>query len=193
MFLSRETFTGQSCVLKCVYCFKNLLLCVIAEGKPWERQNWMISKQILNLKFAYQTSYIKLYGHDGKLCPFARRLRCRMGQNLSMYAAVRAPIPGVKRYRHNKGMFIHGGDESADVSVICDDNLIELSAYWGDKKATLLIKTSRIGYRQGWGPTVIVNSVPSKSHEGVIIPTWRHDGRWKAAALHVKVLIQVLL
>lgn len=51
-----------------------------------------------------------------------------------MYASVRAPVPGVKSYWHNKGMFIHGGDESADVSVICDDNLIELSAYWGDKK-----------------------------------------------------------
>lgn len=125
MFLSRETFTGQSCVLKCVYCFKNLLLCVIAEGKSWDRQNRMISKQILNLKSAYS----ELYRHDGKLCPFPRRLRSRMWQILSMYAAVRAPIPGVKRYWHNKGMFIHGGDESADVSVICDDNLIELSAY----------------------------------------------------------------
>lgn len=46
-----------------------------------------------------------------------------------MYASVRAPVPGVKSYWHNKGMFIHGGDESADVSVVCDDNLIELSAY----------------------------------------------------------------
>lgn len=194
MFLSGETFTGQSCVLKCVYCFKNLLLCVIAEGRPWERQNWLISKQILNLKSAYQTSCVNPTDMMGN-CPFPRRLRSRMGQNLSMYAAVRAPIPGVKRYWHNKGMFIHGGDESADVSVICDDNLIELSAYWGDKKATLLIKTSRVCYRQGWGPTgaVSVNSsVPSESHGGVIIRTWRHDGRWKVAALHVKVLIQVL-
>lgn len=46
-----------------------------------------------------------------------------------MYAAVRAPVPGAKSYWHIKGMFIHGGDERADVSVICDDNLIELSAY----------------------------------------------------------------
>lgn len=46
-----------------------------------------------------------------------------------MYASVRAPVPGVKNYWHNKGMFIQGGDESADVSVICDDNLIELWAY----------------------------------------------------------------
>lgn len=45
-----------------------------------------------------------------------------------MYASVRAPVPGVTSYWHNKGMFIHG-DGSADVTVICDDNLIELSAY----------------------------------------------------------------
>lgn len=104
-------------------------------------------------------------------------------QSLSMYAAVRAPVPGVKSYWHNKGMFIHGGDESADVGVTCDDNLIELWAYWGDEKETPLIKTSRLGYRQGWGPTgpVSVNSsVPQ-----VIIPTWWHDEQWKLAALHV--------
>lgn len=46
-----------------------------------------------------------------------------------MYAPLRAPVPGVKNYWHKKGKFIHGGDESADVSVICDDNLIELWAY----------------------------------------------------------------
>lgn len=60
------------------------------------------------------------------------------------------PSPGVWNYWHMKGMFIHGGDESADVSVICDDNLIELLAYWGDKKKrgggeTLLIQTPMLG------------------------------------------------
>lgn len=46
-----------------------------------------------------------------------------------MYAPLRAPVPGVKNYRHKKGLFIHGRDESVDVSVICDDKLIELWAY----------------------------------------------------------------
>jgi len=46
-----------------------------------------------------------------------------------MYAAAHAAVPGVTSYWHNKGMFIRAGDESADVSVICDDNLIELLAY----------------------------------------------------------------
>lgn len=56
-----------------------------------------------------------------------------------MYAAVRAPVPGAKSYWHIKGMFIHGGDERADVSVICDDNLIELSAYWEVQKKETFI------------------------------------------------------
>ena len=46
-----------------------------------------------------------------------------------MYAAVRAPLSGVKSYWHNKGMFIHGGDERADARIVCVDNLIELLAY----------------------------------------------------------------
>lgn len=39
------------------------------------------------------------------------------------------PSHGLKHYWHNKGMFFHGGDESADISGIRDDNLIELLAY----------------------------------------------------------------
>ena len=46
-----------------------------------------------------------------------------------MYADGRAPVPWAQQYWHNKGMFIHGGYVSADVSVICDDNLIELLTY----------------------------------------------------------------
>lgn len=120
------------------------------------------SSRCFPLKDIWSTFFVLILGFEdrekSKLCPFIRRLKSSMclfyaQQNLSMYAAVRAPVPGVKCYWHNKGMFIHRGDESADVSVICDDNLIELPAYWRDKKETLLIKTSRLGYRQGWGPT----------------------------------------
>lgn len=77
-----------------------------------------------------------------------------------MYAAMRATVPGVKIYWHKKGMFIQGEDESEDVSVICDDNLIEHLAYWRDKKK-LLIKTSRLGYWQAWCPRWSCHSPPT--------------------------------
>lgn len=48
-----------------------------------------------------------------------------------MHASVRAPVPRVTNYWHTKGTFIRGGDESADVSVTCDDNLIELLVAYG--------------------------------------------------------------
>lgn len=104
-----------------------------------------------------------------------------------MYAPVRAPVPGAKSYRHNKGMFIHGGDESVDVRVICDDNLIEPSAYWEGKKKLLLIQTLRLGYRQGWGPTGHISVAPqfSKWHDAVVISTLWQDELWKFAVLNV--------
>lgn len=79
----------------------------------------------------------QMYPLDGEtdwaFSPCLRGSTCLFyaARSFSMYASVRAPVPGVTSYWHNKGMFIHG-DESADVTVICDDNLIELSAYWGD-------------------------------------------------------------
>lgn len=101
---------------------------VSLETEPWE-DVWSQS--------AFQSST----GGKENLWPCLHRLRsstCLLhaAQSSSMYASVRAPVPGVKSYWHNKGMFIRGGDESADVSVVCDDNLIELSAYrdrkgWG--------------------------------------------------------------
>lgn len=76
-----------------------------------------------------QSAFQSSTGGKENLCSCLHRLRSstclHAAQSSSMYASVRAPVPGVKSYWHNKGMFIRGGDES----VVCDDNLIELSAY----------------------------------------------------------------
>lgn len=106
-----------------------------------------------------------------------------------MYAAMRATVPGVKIYWHKKGMFIQGKDESEDVSVICDDNLIEHLAYWRDKKK-LLIKTSRLGYWQAWCPRWSCHPPHHhhKLHGGVIIPTWWQAELWQLAASHVIIV-----
>lgn len=70
-----------------------------------------------------------------------------------MYAAVRAPLPGVKSYWHYKGMFIHGGDELADARVFCVDNLIEPSAYrGGHKRETLIDQNIEVWLATGLGP-----------------------------------------
>lgn len=88
------------------------LCCIIAEGGILEETELetcqIILTPISHLNPSSRPSFKAPHTEkEAKLCPFL--------QSLSMYAAVRAPVPGVKGYWHNKGMFIHGGDESASL------------------------------------------------------------------------------
>lgn len=89
------------------------------------------------------------------------------------------PSHGLKHYWHNKGMFFHGGDESADISGIRDDNLIELLAYWMDKKKGHWLKHREddIDTNAPLGPVIIIVSVRLlKVPERCVISIW-----WQSA------------
>lgn len=175
-FLFCFFFASTQYVLKCV-CL-HIHLCYY-QGSSCTESYWKRSlKQILHAKSAPIRNQI--HGVKASLsnstCLF---FSCGV-EFLNVCVRARSRPQGWKNYWHMKGMFIHGGDESADVSVICDDNLIELLAYWGDKKKKgkekilYWFKHRLWGHRLGMGAPIAseVSSFPP-------------DELWKLAALQI--------
>lgn len=99
--LPRETFTGQSWVLKSVYLWKNTWLCRCWRGKSLRETGLeRHSTHIFHLKPPIGSSFRE---EKAKLCTFlhssmgaASHLLRTWHVSPSMYAAARAPVPWAK-------------------------------------------------------------------------------------------------
>lgn len=126
------------------------------------------------MQFLHQSPPVRgQAGRKWELCPFVfekQPVSLLCTHSSSMYASMRAPVPGVKSYWRNKECL--STEEmrvrtpaSFMMTTLSSSRLIEGTK----KKNPLLIKTQRLGYWQGWGPNAC--QFP-KLHWGVIITTW---------------------